>query len=541
MFDQLGIGSEQAAGMSTSIVELAADFASFANADISEVLNAQSAAFRGEYDSLQRFLPLINATTVDQKALALTGKSVAKELTAQQKALAVNTLMMEGAGDAVGDFERTSGSLANQIRILNAEWENTKTELGTQLLPIFIKFTGFLEASVIPAIRDLFTTGGDAESWGSKIQDVFADVTGFFLGTIQTVLRGIATAIEALPFNFGSGIVDNARDAADALDDIRGELHATKAELQRAADTTSVFTDAQALLANVLEDTVSIVDLHTEATRESDKAVRDAAKAQRTLAGAQRDLNELLEEGAVSEEKIADARQNLADATRAAAHADRELTEAQERYDAALANANDLHGWDTAQDELADATLNLADAQANATESHEDAAEAEKELRLAQAGDPDYQDKLADARDRVADATDAIAAADDKAVTATDKLTAATDKLNTSTDTLKTNLADVATNMDLIWAGRLNELAMGGNVNLEPPSAESYYDPLAVAAEEFLTAPPPQTPKAAPGDELLALLAMGGASTTQKNVTINVTQTDPDPVDLAHKMIWALE
>lgn len=41
MFDQLGIGPDVTAEMSTAITELASDFASFHNADISEVLNAQ--------------------------------------------------------------------------------------------------------------------------------------------------------------------------------------------------------------------------------------------------------------------------------------------------------------------------------------------------------------------------------------------------------------------------------------------------------------------------------------------------------------------
>jgi ABC-type transporter Mla subunit MlaD len=86
MFTQLGIGTPVAAKMSQSMVELASDFASFHNADITEVLNAQQAAFRGEYDAVQRFVPTINAAAVETQALAETGKKNAKELTAQEKA-----------------------------------------------------------------------------------------------------------------------------------------------------------------------------------------------------------------------------------------------------------------------------------------------------------------------------------------------------------------------------------------------------------------------------------------------------------------------
>ena len=151
MFAQLGIGLPVAADMSTGITELAADFASFHNADISEVISAQSAAFRGEYDALQRFLPLINAATVEQEAMAMTGKANAKELTAQEKALAVYELMLKGAGDAMGDFDRTSNSLANQQRQLGATWDNIKVKIGSVLVPILATLAGVILNQVIPA------------------------------------------------------------------------------------------------------------------------------------------------------------------------------------------------------------------------------------------------------------------------------------------------------------------------------------------------------------------------------------------------------
>jgi len=95
MFDQLGIGNVQATKMSKTMVELASDFASFKNVDVESVLEAQSAAFRGEYDAMQKFVPTLNAATVETKALAQTGKENASQLTAQEKATATYALMME--------------------------------------------------------------------------------------------------------------------------------------------------------------------------------------------------------------------------------------------------------------------------------------------------------------------------------------------------------------------------------------------------------------------------------------------------------------
>jgi hypothetical protein len=152
MFTQIGFTRDETVKMSKGIVGLAADFASFHDADITQVIEAQSAAFRGEYDSLQRFLPLINAATVEQRAMELTGKANADALTAQEKAAAVYKLMLEGAGPAVGDFARTSDSAANAQRRLKAETENASDRVGSQLLPQVQKVENFLAGTLIPTL-----------------------------------------------------------------------------------------------------------------------------------------------------------------------------------------------------------------------------------------------------------------------------------------------------------------------------------------------------------------------------------------------------
>lgn len=186
MFTQLGIGSETAAEMSVQMTELASDFASFHNADISEVINAQSAAFRGEYDALQRFVPTINAAAVEQKALAMTGKELTKELTAQEKALAVQALMMEGAGDAMGDFDRTSGSLSNQQRILSAQWKDIQTDIGQVLIPMLTKIAVTINTEVIPAVKKF---AEDAKrNYNTDIKPVVEDLKAAWESVDQIVV-----------------------------------------------------------------------------------------------------------------------------------------------------------------------------------------------------------------------------------------------------------------------------------------------------------------------------------------------------------------
>ncbi len=136
LFTQLGVGKTQAADLSTSMVTLAADFGSFFNEDPVAIIEAQTAAFRGEYDALQKYVPTINAAAVEQQALTETGKANAAQLTQQEKALATYTLMMEGAGAAQGDFGRTSDSAANAAKRAKAEIDNNAASLGQALLPV---------------------------------------------------------------------------------------------------------------------------------------------------------------------------------------------------------------------------------------------------------------------------------------------------------------------------------------------------------------------------------------------------------------------
>ncbi len=188
LFTQLGIGSDQAAGMSTSMVELASDFASFHNADVSDVLDAQSAAFRGEYDAVQRFVPTINAAAVEQKAMEMGLADTTSELDAQDKALATQALLMGGAGDAAGDFARTSDGLANKQRILSAQWEDMQARIGQAVIPMMGAFVDVASRRVLPALEAL-------GEWMSENKNVVAAIAAG-IGTVLVgamIAWGIAT------------------------------------------------------------------------------------------------------------------------------------------------------------------------------------------------------------------------------------------------------------------------------------------------------------------------------------------------------------
>ncbi len=196
MFTQLGIGADTAAAMSMQMTELASDFASFHNADISDVLSAQTAAFRGEYDAVQRFVPTINAAAVEQKALEMGLAKTTKELTAQDKALATQKLLYEGAGAALGDFGRTAEGAANKQRILDARLADLSVTIGTKLLPVKVALLGLMLDRVIPAFEKL---------WGvvearvlPAVQEFAVDAIPVLIEALTSLLRGFNSTVDGI-------------------------------------------------------------------------------------------------------------------------------------------------------------------------------------------------------------------------------------------------------------------------------------------------------------------------------------------------------
>jgi hypothetical protein len=197
MLVPMGFARERAARMSQTMVKLAADMASFNNADPSETLAALQSGLAGQVRPLRQFGVFLDQNRIKAVALATGivkadvstrsiseaqkgyaisqaklddvrkhfGKNstqlaaaelnlarasdrVAKAtaghvpaLTAAQKAAAVYKIILKDTADAQGDVERTSGGFANQTRILKAQIGNLQEELGGALLPSILHVT----------------------------------------------------------------------------------------------------------------------------------------------------------------------------------------------------------------------------------------------------------------------------------------------------------------------------------------------------------------------------------------------------------------
>jgi hypothetical protein len=169
-----GLAGDQLATFTTDFITLSADLASFNNTTPDEAINAIGSALRGEAEPLRKFGVLLNDATLKSAALELGIYSGSGALTAQQKILAAQKVIYEQTGDAQGDFERTSDGLANQQRILSAQFENVKTKIGEALLPAFQTLITFLNNEVLPAVDRVVTAFGE-QGLGAGLRQAVAE------------------------------------------------------------------------------------------------------------------------------------------------------------------------------------------------------------------------------------------------------------------------------------------------------------------------------------------------------------------------------
>jgi hypothetical protein len=407
MFSQLGISSDKAAQLSQNMVELAADFASFHNAKIEDVITAQSAAFRGEYDSLQRFLPLINAATVEQEAMAMTGEKNKSALTAQQKALAVNNLMMKGAGAAAGDFDRTSDSLANQQRVLAANIENTQAIIGQKLQPVMNDVLQWMNSDGIPGFIHLTRVVGEG----------MADAAGFFVGGMADIASAVAQVLEKVDqFIPGmEGIPEQLQRGVVRMREMEAGLHDVRINLDFATGAAADHAAAQAVAAKAMDKTTRSTAEQTKAVAAWKDAQLDARSADLALEGAKHTLsqaqaayNNFLRTGGIDIEKVTKAQEGLARANKNVEEATKDVAKAQEAVNEALKPAT--------QEEWLDNSDKQGRARNDLTLAELDAKDATEE----------YLRVMGDAKSTEEDKTRAWVAAD----TAARNVTAAQNHLN---------------------------------------------------------------------------------------------------------------
>lgn len=140
LFVSRGFTSKDSSVMSQNFLKLAADIGALNNAATDEVFVALRAAVVGSSEPMLRFGADTRVAALEQHALDNNIKTSVKNMNAQQKSILILDKITKDTATARDNFVNTSGDMAGQTKILNAQLKDLKTNFGQIVLPSTLSF-----------------------------------------------------------------------------------------------------------------------------------------------------------------------------------------------------------------------------------------------------------------------------------------------------------------------------------------------------------------------------------------------------------------
>lgn len=182
--DNLGLSSEEIFEISTSLVELAGDLASFHNYDVDTVFHKILSGLNGETEAIQDLGIDIRASAV-AAAYGMTDYGFGKLEPVEQMMMRYQYIM-ENTTVAQGDFARTSDSYSNQLKLFQQNISELQATLGEQLLPTL---TGLLTI-----MNDLFASEESATDGIEQVKEAYAGS----LASVESTATSALALVNAL-------------------------------------------------------------------------------------------------------------------------------------------------------------------------------------------------------------------------------------------------------------------------------------------------------------------------------------------------------
>lgn len=218
--------------LSVQVNKLAVDLASFSNlqggaARASEILTK---ALLGEKDSLVALGVKILDSDVQNRLLENGQNKLTGSALRQAKAQATLALIYEQSKNAIGDFQRSSQSLANQQRILEGKINDLQVTIGQLLIPVtqaFIKeavivvdqMAAWADANKNVFASDIVETAKSFSSVLTTIGEATLFITKSLLGLKATLglVNAVFSAFGALTLKVFQLIIDANSIAVELL------------------------------------------------------------------------------------------------------------------------------------------------------------------------------------------------------------------------------------------------------------------------------------------------------------------------------------
>lgn len=291
MSKSFGFSEAQAYDMSTALTQLTGDVASFYNISQDLAYIKLKSVFTGETETLKDLGVVMTQSALDQYALANGYGKTTSEMTEQEKVALRLAFVQKQLSAASGDFIRTSGSWANQVRVMQLQLQSLKATVGQGLINIFT-----------PVLKVINILLGKLATLANAFKSFTELITGK-KSSGQTGASGAGLAgtdaIADTADQYGNA-ADNAEKLADATNDTADATKkATKAakgylspldeinnySTDKSADSSSKVPGTTGGLADQMKDAVQNVDYGKVAEGETvlDKISKSAEKLAKLL------------------------------------------------------------------------------------------------------------------------------------------------------------------------------------------------------------------------------------------------------------------
>ena len=199
----MGISQEKMSDMSLELTKLTGDMASFYNVEQNDVAKSLQSVFTGETEPLRKYgLDLTNAT-LKEWAMKQGIDANVTSMSQAQKTMLRYAYVMSNTTAAQNDFARTSGTWANQTRILAQQFEELGSVVGGTLISAFKPLITMLNSVMEKVIQ-----------FAKTVANALGAIFGW---TIEIDSGGIANDFE----NAGAGADEMADGTGDAADNAK--------------------------------------------------------------------------------------------------------------------------------------------------------------------------------------------------------------------------------------------------------------------------------------------------------------------------------
>lgn len=212
MSKSFGFSESQAYDMSTALTQLTGDVASFYNISQDLAYIKLKSVFTGETETLKDLGVVLTQNALDQYALANGYGKTTSAMTEQEKVALRLAFVQKQLSAASGDFIRTSGSWANQVRVMQLQLQSLKATVGQGLINIFT-----------PVLKVINILLGKLATLANAFKSLTELITGK-KSSGQTSgsgagLTGDASGVQDTADAYGQA-ADNAGKLADSTEDV---------------------------------------------------------------------------------------------------------------------------------------------------------------------------------------------------------------------------------------------------------------------------------------------------------------------------------